>query len=553
MEPLAAETDHPLIVQCAHPAPQHHQERGNPPYPTLVFEVLSNHHDAYTLTEYHHRYPITLVSRHCEEIVGSDHEVPEDIFNTFRQALEQASAHAEQVYKARLAEGKVEMDNIPRLFKPGQSVVFNAEEPIAGRLIDMKVEHTAFGSYVAVRLGVIHGLDGAPRSGVYAFKLPGFAGVKDISSLAVRALDDKTKAMLSERGARLLRYLAPGTYVHYTGSLVQDDWWGPTEFRAEGRVVVDSRSFRRIDGNQWRSTKNMSGIDGQQHGEDDDDSPGHTEVAQTHLWMCMPYLYGFSMAAKRWGRMRVAGMSDIPWRTDAFDRVVMVPRQKNMVRSLVEHHGHGVSDLIDGKGGGCIFLLHGEPGGGKTLLAESVAELLKRPLYSVSTGELGTDPQGLELRLRGILDVATTWNAVILLDEADIFLEERDQHDVERNAMVGVFLRMLEYHGGVLFLTTNRVKNIDKAFYSRISVAIRFEHADLDKRTKIWNNLLEYAGLDRSWATTMGQYDVNGRQIKNSIRLAQTLALSEKRDVAVTDLVEAVEQALTFQEAMNEK
>lgn len=67
-------------------------------------------------------------------------------------------------------------------------------------------------------------------------------------------------------------------------------------------------------------------------------------------------------------------------------------------------------------------MLHGPPGTGKTLTAEGIAELLKRPLYMVSVGELGTNPHQLETELNKILDVAHSWGAVLLLDEADVFL-----------------------------------------------------------------------------------------------------------------------------------
>lgn len=67
-------------------------------------------------------------------------------------------------------------------------------------------------------------------------------------------------------------------------------------------------------------------------------------------------------------------------------------------------------------------MLHGPPGTGKTLTAEGIAELLKRPLYMVSTGELGTRSDQLEIELNKILDVAHSWGAVLLLDEADVFL-----------------------------------------------------------------------------------------------------------------------------------
>src|SRR4051812_31264977 len=99
------------------------------------------------------------------------------------------------------------------------------------------------------------------------------------------------------------------------------------------------------------------------------------------------------------------------------------------------------SKRCSGKGGGMILLLHGPPGCGKTLTAEAIAETLHRPLYSVSVGELGTDTATLETKLRDILDIASVWNSVILLDEADIFLDKRSDNDIERNSMVGIFLR----------------------------------------------------------------------------------------------------------------
>ena len=83
---------------------------------------------------------------------------------------------------------------------------------------------------------------------------------------------------------------------------------------------------------------------------------------------------------------------------------------------------HCIADVDSGKGRGLVAVLHGPPGTGKTLTAEGIAELLKRPLYMVSTGELGTRSDQLEIELNKILDVAHSWGAVLLLDEADVFL-----------------------------------------------------------------------------------------------------------------------------------
>ena len=100
--------------------------------------------------------------------------------------------------------------------------------------------------------------------------------------------------------------------------------------------------------------------------------------------------------------------------------------------------------MVSGKGGGVIFLLHGPPGVGKTLTAEATAETLNKPLYSVNVGELGTRADVLEQKLKEILEICYAWDAVLLLDEADVFMERRADKDIERNAMVGIFLRLLE-------------------------------------------------------------------------------------------------------------
>ena len=92
------------------------------------------------------------------------------------------------------------------------------------------------------------------------------------------------------------------------------------------------------------------------------------------------------------------------------------------------------------------------------MTAEGISELLKCPLYMASAGELGTDSRYLEVELQKILDICHAWGAILLLDEADVFLEKRNMHDIHRNALVSIFLRQLEYFQGILFLTTNRVE-----------------------------------------------------------------------------------------------
>lgn len=126
------------------------------------------------------------------------------------------------------------------------------------------------------------------------------------------------------------------------------------------------------------------------------------------------------------------------------------------------------------------------------------------------------------------------WDAITLIDEADILLEERAAGDLTRNAMLCAMLRILEYHSGVLFLTTNKVSGIDAAVQSRLTLALRYDPLDEAARGEAWRNLLRVGGCDPSSIDVRGlkSVPINGRQIKNCIRLA--LALARQRGVGLS-------------------
>lgn len=175
-----------------------------------------------------------------------------------------------------------------------------------------------------------------------------------------------------------------------------------------------------------------------------------------------PVVLGFSFAEKQWLEFDVSSVQDIKWNENAWDSLVLEPGTKDLIKALVEARKFSaattIDDVIQGKGKGLVTVLHGPPGTGKTLTAEGISELLQCPLYMASAGELGTDSRFLEHELQKILDICHTWGAILLLDEADVFLEKRNMQDIHRNALVSIFLRQLEYFQGILFLTTNRVE-----------------------------------------------------------------------------------------------
>jgi SpoVK/Ycf46/Vps4 family AAA+-type ATPase len=255
--------------------------------------------------------------------------------------------------------------------------------------------------------------------------------------------------------------------------------------------------------------------------------------------------------------MFVENLGEIKFDDNAFDYLVLDPKRKRIAKSLVVNSKDSFGDIITGKSGGCIFLLHGPPGTRKTLTCEAISELLHQPLYSITVGELGTTPETLELKLTRILEMTKSWNAVILIDEADIFLEKRAENDVQRNAMVGFFLRLLERHTGVMFLTTNRAEQLDEAFRSRISVIFKYPKLDFVTRFQIWKNLLRASTCDlpEEDVALLASREINGRQIKNAIRMAQSLALTDNVPISkqyLDDVIELMDLSVLQEDMINQ-
>lgn len=242
------------------------------------------------------------------------------------------------------------------------------------------------------------------------------------------------------------------------------------------------------------------------------------------------------------GTLLVDYIEEIEWNKDAFKQLVLQKDKKDLVKALVTVHlktRKGV-DLIEGKGNGLIILLHGGPGTGKTLTAESVAEIAERPLYRVTCGDMGIDPEGVEKYLDSVLHIGTVWNCVVLLDEADIFLERRTTEDIKRNALVSVFLRVLEYYDGILVVTTNRVGLFDEAFKSRIQISIHYPALDEDARRRVWLSAIraipggqvKYDSEDLCQrAPDLAKNKLNGRQIRNTVHCAMQLAISNNEQL----------------------
>ncbi|KAJ4268835.1 hypothetical protein NW762_002905 [Fusarium torreyae] len=269
--------------------------------------------------------------------------------------------------------------------------------------------------------------------------------------------------------------------------------------------------------------------------------PPNEKLSEEHYPLCTHLVKGFCLKSKKWGYFDVDLVKDVAWSSAAFDQLVLPHDYKRIIRAFVDAQISGLDDfddVIKGKGRGIIMLLSGDPGTGKTLTAESVAETMQKPLYGMSAGELGDDAHEVEENFDRVLDLSTKWGAVLLLDECDVFLEHRSASDIKRNKLVSIFLRLLEYYQGVMFLTTNRVSTFDPAFESRIHLTIHYPKLDLSSRFHIWKTFVtlgsDNSGLSEADLEELAREELNGRQIKNVVKTARLLAANEGTGLAMS-------------------
>ncbi|KAM0391890.1 hypothetical protein ACHAQC_006690 [Fusarium culmorum] len=257
------------------------------------------------------------------------------------------------------------------------------------------------------------------------------------------------------------------------------------------------------------------------------------------LLFSSPRMPAYGLKSKKWRWVLIDGLLPVKENDIPFKSLQVDSGMKSLIRSLVKGHQKwgkrkDFDDVVENKGKGLVMMLHGEPGIGKTLTAESIAELTASPLYSVSGGELSVDVKTVEKTVTSVFERGNRWKAIILLDEADVVMSKRTSAELERSAIVAVWLRKLEYFEGVLFLTTNRKEQFDDAFQSRIHLTIRLPDLRPRERQAIWKSLVVFNErfIDKArWGDeiyeVLGKLHINGRLIKNLLRTATYHARSD--------------------------
>lgn len=351
--------------------------------------------------------------------------------------------------------------------------------------------------------------------------IPQFQGSLPFNQLPVRYITNDAKINLINKNRQFSQLINNSKYFHCQGfGYTYEFWTGVTKYPINSRVVIDPAAFCKFNPND-----NFSESVYENQEDYEESITSIDKLDDDKLLLLAQLIRGYSLALKKWLAFNISDFSKIEFKPEVFDKLVLEIEKKEFLNKLCNSTNE-FRDLIYNKNGGQIILLYGETGTGKTLTAEALAELNQVPLYIITAGELGVSLQDMEKNLDNLLNLAQYWNAIILLDEADIFLEKRDNTaDVERNAMVSVFLRKLEYFDGIMILTSNRKDVIDTAILSRITCMVQYPVLDSELRYQIWQNLIEFQienkkrfNISSDDLTKLSEIPLNGRQIKTVIK-----------------------------------
>ena len=156
-----------------------------------------------------------------------------------------------------------------------------------------------------------------------------------------------------------------------------------------------------------------------------------------------------------------------------------------------------IIDALRARGHGTLCF-YGPPGTGKTALAEHLAHSLQKPLIIKRASDLLSKFIGeTERNMAAMFSEAETESAVLLLDEADSFLQDR--RGAQRNyevTEVNEMLQGMERFTGIFICTTNLLDRIDQAALRRFTFKITFKPLTAEQREHMF--ITEALGGDAS-------------------------------------------------------
>lgn len=159
--------------------------------------------------------------------------------------------------------------------------------------------------------------------------------------------------------------------------------------------------------------------------------------------------------------VKTSEIADHEYAADALDNLILPGEHKSLLKALCDarkseplHRSARIldQDRLKTMQNSQVILLHGVPGAGKSFtvgmyntliledffshMTECVANYHRCPLIKLTARDLASEAQVIDETLRRYFKLASSWGAILLLDEADILLARRGRSDPVGSSVV---------------------------------------------------------------------------------------------------------------------
>ncbi|KAL8879597.1 MAG: hypothetical protein Q9198_002825, partial [Flavoplaca austrocitrina] len=270
--------------------------------------------------------------------------------------------------------------------------------------------------------------------------------------------------------------------------------------------------------------------------------------------VCHNAVRGFSLRNKRWVEFFVHNISDIEWKDNAWDNVVLDQEQKDFIFSVTEGH-YDQRRNIQTKG--LNVLICGPPGVGKTFMVESLAESLRAPLLNLTPADIDLNAQDADLQspFTDLLEMCGDWNAILLHEEGHGSL--CGNGPFKDGSEMLLLMRALETHSTAFFVNWNGEieQGTDQRLLSRFHVSLDLPEPTTAMREAIWQKCLE-SHKDINFFVdpkTLAEWPLNGRDISNAVTTARTLARDGTLNMEHLERVVPASKQRTYKSRMSDE
>ncbi|KAG1751271.1 uncharacterized protein EDB91DRAFT_1297671 [Suillus paluster] len=300
-----------------------------------------------------------------------------------------------------------------------------------------------------------------------------YQGTREISSLFLQRTTDETLVKVTERGRLYLSYSRVWHAVYYDDTRTLDPLWcGDNTVQPRmRRVMIDPVGFHRAQSGHNANLRMPL--------------PDNVEEYVARL----PYsIGGYDLEAREWRTFRMWDLKPVESDQEAWRKLVMDENTKDLIRALVDTTGRSLGlpqpvQLSKGKN----VLLTGSLGTGRMTAVHAVCNLFKRPLLAISARDFPGNKLDLVPHIAGYMSLAATWNAVIVVKDADVFLKSAFLRD--RDSINAAF-RQFESDDCITFWVTTIC---DKDLLRSFTAVVEFPELDAAARRRLW---LSHFGRD---------------------------------------------------------